>query len=1112
MLIMKAKKSSYSCAAARFITSFILLASLLILPKVQAAVGDIFTDDNFKYTVLSEEGATGTVSVAKRPNTTLSGAVTIPASVASGEIHYSVALIPNHAFSHCSSLISISIPESVTSMGARVFLGCTSLVNIEVAPDNPHYSSLGGVLFNKDETVLVQYPPRKEGEYIIPEGVISFGNHAFYNCTGLMSLVLPESMSVLGQNAFYKCKGLRQIYLPPTLEAIGEDAFFGCVNLQEINIPDTVTSIGAGAFANCRSLEALDIPAYVKTIGDSAFYKCEKLKFAYIPDSCVEAGSYMFKHCCALETVIMGAGINGVQDGFFLGCGYIKEEYYQNNHGDSFFMNCGNLKEVYFLGDNPGISYDAFLVDDYRVSFNTNAFAIKAVAHTETPEYFVDPIQNKTPTLYYLNDRLGWQTRTYEEDLNEVRNSNQQFLSYALNRSLNYAELQAKESDFESDGETVISYTGNSPVVVVPDTLNGVPVTEISENAFSKRSGIYVIIIPETVTVIGERAFANCPHLKTVQFRGNAPEAPENIFEDDHCVVYYEKGTIGWSSPWKGAGVLSAEWSASGDFTYEITDNEAIITGYTGTSPYLEIPSEIEGYPVTQIGEEAFFGKYDIFRVHIPVSVTSIGFGAFANCRNLLAVELGGTTEIADSAFYYCKNLPEIILPETIEEIGNYAFLECESLKSINIPDGVSYVGNYAFDGCDKLPPILFSTGEKILVRYSPLNEDTAYTVPDTVTYIAGSAFSECNTLTDITIPESVTNIGVYAFSGCGSLTNVVIPDSVTCIGYTAFRDCSSMASVTIGNGVTEIQDEVFMGCTSLANIEIPDSVTSIGERAFAGCSNLKNIEIPDSVTEIQNGTFMKCTSLRYIIIPNNVTKIGDGAFFECMELESINIPDNVTSIGSRAFFGCMFLTSVTMGNGVTNIGNHAFSGCYSMWSITIPDGVTSIGEKAFYGCGGLISITVPDSVTTLGSGAFQICTNLTNVVMGKSVVNIGSYAFDSCYRLKSLYFKGDAPSMGSDVFSYCTALETIYYIEGTEGWTNPWLGIATATWTPGSEPTVPELAYAVEGGKFVLTFSGGSLQASSDLILWNRVEVIQEGKYEVDIPKTGKTFYRVAQ
>ncbi|MDD4406308.1 MAG: leucine-rich repeat protein [Parabacteroides sp.] len=811
----------------------------------------------------------------------------------------SVTSIGAYAFEGCSNLENIEIPDSVAEIGGWVFFGCTSLINIYVAPENPNYSSLEGVLFNRDGTVLIQYPAKKEGIYTIPEGVISFGDYAFYNCTGLTSLVLPESMNVLGQNAFYKFNGLQQIHLPSTLEAIGEDAFFGCVNLQEINIPDTVTSIGAGAFANCKSLEVLDIPAYVKTIGDSAFYRCEKLKFAYIPDSCVEAGSYMFKHCYALETVIMGAGIKEVQDGFFLGCGYIKEEYYQNNHGDSFFMNCGNLKEVYFLGDNPGIPYDAFLVDEYRISMSTNAFINTKGAHKANPEYFVDPVQNKTPTLYYLNDRLGWYTKTYEEALDEVRNAT--YLDYGLNCSLNYAELKAEEGDFESDGGIIISYKGNSPVVVVPNILNGVPVTEISEGAFLGNAGIYVIILPETVTVVGERAFAYCPHLKTVQFRGNAPEAPENIFEGDHCVVYYEKGTTGWDTSWKGADVLTAEWSTSGDFTYEITDNEATITGYTGVSPYLEIPSEIEGYPVTQIGEEAFFGKFDIFRVHIPGSVTSIGFGAFANCRNLLAVELGGTTEIADSAFYYCKNLPEMVLPETLEEIGSNAFLGCESLKSINIPDGVSYVGNHPFYGCDNLPPIMFSTGEKVLVRYSLLNEDTTYTVPDTVNYIASSAFS-----------------------GCTSLTNVVIPDSVTCIDYAAFYDCSSLTSVTIGNGVTEIQDEAFRGCSSLASIEIPDSVTYIGERAFAGCSNLTNIEFPDGITEIQDGTFMRCASLKYVIIPDNVTSIGGHSFYSCSELWYVIIPESVTSIGGAAFYGC-YPWVYFKGNSPTLPNGHAF-------------------------------------------------------------------------------------------------------------------------------------------------------------------------------------------
>lgn len=1088
---MKADKISYAGVVSRFFTSFILLASLLVLPKAQGAVGNYFLLDDLTYMVLTEEpdSLTGTVSV-QADFKEISGDISIPASVANGEINYSVTLIPDKAFAKCSNLVSVIIPNSVTSIGSSAFsgcsgltgiiisdsatyigdnafrgcsnlanieipgsvaeigswafFGCTSLININVAPGNAHYSSQDGVLFSQEGTVLVQYPAKKEGEYALPEGVTSIGNYAFYNCTGLTSLILPESMNVIGQNAFYKFEGLQQIYLPSTLEAIGEDAFFGCVNLLEIDIPDTVTSIGAGAFANCKNLEALDIPSYVRTIGDSAFYRCEKLKFAYIPDSCVEAGAYMFKHCYALETVIMGAGIKEVQDGFFLGCGYIKEEYYQNNHGDSFFLNCGNLKEVYFLGDNPGITYDTFLVDNYSVSMSTNAFVNTKNSHIANPEYFVDPIQNKTPTLYYLSDRLGWYSMSYDEALDEVRNST--YLDYTLSSCLNYAELKANEGDFKSYNGIIISYKGNSPIVVVPAIHNGVPVTEISDDVFSGRAGVFVIILPETVTVIGERAFANCPHLKTVQFRGNAPEAPENIFEGDHCVVYYEKGTSGWSSSWKGAGVLTVEWSTTSDFTYEITDNEATITGYTGTSPYLEIPLEIEGYPVTQIGEEAFFGKYDLLRVHIPESVTGIGFGAFAGCGNLLAVELDGPAEIADSAFYYCKKLSEIVLSETIVEIGSYSFLGCESLNSINIPDGVSYVGNYAFHGCDNLPPILFSVGERVLVRYLPLNEDTTYTIPDTVNYIASSAFS-----------------------GCTSLTSVVIPDSVTCIDYAAFYDCSNLTNVTIGNSITEIPDEAFRGCSSLANIGIPDSVTEIGSAAFYGCSKLRSVTIGNSVTSIGSWAFHDCSLLFSIILPDSVTEIGDGAFCGCWNLGSINIPDNVTYIGSWTFHNCMFLTSINIPDGVTSIGSFTFCYCADLTSINIPDSVTSIGSWAFNGCHKLASVKIGNSVNSIGEWAFQGCSSLTNIEIPESVTSIGGKAFSVCNKITAVYFRGDAPNISGGANAFYNPA-TIYYKAGTTGWTNPWDGRPTALWEALMIAVQPQSQSVMEGD--TVTFS----------------------------------------
>ncbi|MCK9316436.1 MAG: leucine-rich repeat domain-containing protein, partial [Verrucomicrobia bacterium] len=192
---------------------------------------------------------------------------------------------------------------------------------------------------------------------------------------------------------------------------------------------------------------------------------------------------------------------------------------------------------------------------------------------------------------------------------------------------------------------------------------------------------------------------------------------------------------------------------------------------------------------------------------------------------------------------------------------------------------------------------------------------------------------------------------------------------------------------------------------------------------------------------------------------------------------------------------------------GVTSIGEYAFNYCGSLTGITIPDSVTSIGEGAFILCSSLTSITIPDSVKTIGVYAFEYCTGLTSAVIGNGVTEIADYAFSSCSSLESAYFKGDAPGLGAEVF---TSDPILYYIEGASGWTTPtWKGYRTAIW--GSEEP-PALSCEVKEGKLILTYSGGSLQSSSDLILWSPVEGVQGGKYEVDLPKTGRSFYRVAQ
>ena len=184
-------------------------------------------------------------------------------------------------------------------------------------------------------------------------------------------------------------------------------------------------------------------------------------------------------------------------------------------------------------------------------------------------------------------------------------------------------------------------------------------------------------------------------------------------------------------------------------------------------------------------------------------------------------------------------------------------------------------------------------------------------TIPDSVTSMGDSAFSDCTSLASVVIPDSVTSIEGFAFSGCTSLASVNIPDSVTSIGWYAFYGCTSLASVNIPDSVTSIGDSAFSGCTSLASVNIPDSVTSIGNSAFEGCTSLASVNIPDSVTSIGDYSFRDCTSLASVNIPDSVTSIGEEAFWDCTSLASMSISDSVTTIYSYAFRGCKSLASL---------------------------------------------------------------------------------------------------------------------------------------------------------------------------------------------------------
>ena len=239
-------------------------------------------------------------------------------------------------------------------------------------------------------------------------------------------------------------------------------------------------------------------------------------------------------------------------------------------------------------------------------------------------------------------------------------------------------------------------------------------------------------------------------------------------------------------------------------------------------------------------------------------------------------------------------NIPEEVTymgrTRKVTSIGNEAFYNCRGLTSVSIPNSVTTIGEGVFSFCSGL---------------------TSVTIPNSVTTIGVGAFWNCSGLTSVTIPNSVTSIGVSAFAECSGLTSVTIPNSVTSIEDGAFERCSGLTSVTIGNSVTSIGDYAFRFCSSLTSVTIPNSVTSIRDYAFYGCSGLTSVTIPNSVTNIGYEAFRGCSGLTSVTIPNSVTSIGDDAFFSCSSLTSVTIPNSVTTIGKNAFGGCTGLTSV---------------------------------------------------------------------------------------------------------------------------------------------------------------------------------------------------------
>lgn len=274
----------------------------------------------------------------------------------------SVIEIGEYAFNGCSSLMSVTIPNSVTSIGEGAFGGCTGLTRINVAIDNPAYSSIEGVLYNKNASILISSPGAKISANI-PNSVTEIGEYAFYGYSGLTSVTIPNSVTTIGKGAFYFCSGLPSVAIPNSVTSIGNHAFCSCNGLTSVNIPNSVVTIGDYAFNGCSGMTSVTIPSSVKSIGDHAFSSCEKLaEVNYNTTSPITGDLYIFDFN-TYESATLNVAIGGLSEASWT----------------EPWKNFRNIKEKEFNGIeeamidiDPNASVDVFNLNGIRISDSVN--------------------------------------------------------------------------------------------------------------------------------------------------------------------------------------------------------------------------------------------------------------------------------------------------------------------------------------------------------------------------------------------------------------------------------------------------------------------------------------------------------------------------------------------------------------------------------------------------------------------------------------------------------------------------------------------------------------------------------------------------------------------
>jgi hypothetical protein len=756
---------------------------LLAIPGRVWALDYQFTSQNGQVTITKYQGPGGNVLIPS----TING---LP-----------VTAIGEKAFMG-NGMGAVTIPTSITQIGARAFANCTNLFAI---------NSFGGV---KSIDAGTFSNCTRLSSLVIPNGVTNLGAGAFADCRHLISATIPSSVTRLGDGVFNNCTSMVDAWFNGSPPAVGTGVFDGtpatiyyltgtwgatfCGRPTAVNQAENYFGVSANGDGTCTityySLSApqsgdVTIPdtihgMLVTAIADSNHHGNWPwfLTSVTVPAGIAYIGSEVFPHSPRKTLYFKGNApricLNPMGDSTF---GYYK---YVTCPATAYYLP-GATGWSSSLGGVPAIQYDYTVTNGFAT---ITSYQGSGNAVTIPDRLFGLPVSGIGDAVFSNCTSLT---------------------SIWFPEAINYL------------GQNLFMGCGALTSVTIPTN-----VTSIGNGTFANCSNLTSVTIHLGVTNLGDAAFANCTSLQNLLFPGDAPYlGGASVFAGDMALTnYFLTGTSGWDATFGDRPAVALQVP---DYLYTDLDDEIFITRYTGLDFWAQIPATIGGRPVTGIGAGAFANCTSLSEIEYPAGIKTIGPDAFSGCTTLrrlipdnaywndyeywndaywnrnywgLLWIPATTTSIGDGAFRDCVSFSSVRFHTSVTNLGNEAFWGCTGLSSIEIPASVRSLGTDAFGACTRLGAItvadgnpnyssvngvLLSQDQTTLLQY-PAGQPNSYAIPASVRTLAVGAFDGCAQLANVLIGANLASIDERAFFQCSNLTNLLFQGDAPALGAIA--------------------------------------------------------------------------------------------------------------------------------------------------------------------------------------------------------------------------------------------------------------------------------------------------------------------------------------